>query len=159
MTRLSGKHRFNAMDLLIILLCIGALIALILQGNLARTLGLEDAGSPTTYRLSLQNVSTENAALFRAGEKLTHPETGELLGVVRDVKRENTVRYNLSESGNLQKVSDTSAFTLTLTVDGTGKDTERGFLLNGSIFASPGDVLTVTPDESTPFEATVLPLG
>lgn len=151
------KHRFNSVDFLIIMLCLCGILTLVLRSNLSRAIGLEDIGSPTEYTLLVPSLDSEKAALFHAGEVLTHPDTGEVLGTVRTVRRENAVLYTLGEDRLVRAAIDTSSFHLTLTVQGNGKDTERGFLLNGSYYAAPGDSLTICPEGESEFTATVLP--
>lgn len=151
------KRRFNTVDFLLIMICLAAVLALVLQGNLARTIGLEDVGSPTEYTLLIPSLSSDEVLLFRAGNSLTHFATGELLGTVSAVRRENAPLYKLVADGQVQKFSDSSLFDLTLTISGTGKDSERGFLLNGTIYAAAGDLLPITPDGTSKFNAMVIP--
>lgn len=153
----TGKHRFNSVDFLLLMLCLGAVLTLVFRGNLARRIGLEDIGEEAEYTILLTSLEPERAALFHAGEVLTHPDTGEVLGEVRTVKRENAVVYTIDSEGQVQSASDSALYNLTLIVSGHGKQTERGFLLNGSFYASPGDLLPLSPDGTTRFAATVLP--
>ena len=152
-----NKRRFNSMDFLLVMVLVAAVLSLILQGNLARSIGLEDVGEPCECTLLLTSLDSESAALFRAGEPLTHPDTGEVLGTIRTVRRENAVLYTLDEQGRVRQVSDTASFNLTVILSATGKTGEHGFLLNGAINASPGDTLPITPNEETEFSALVLP--
>ncbi len=142
----STNRRFNCIDLFLLLLCLAAVLSLILQGNLARKLGLEDPGRETKYTLLLRGLSPEDVALFAEEQKLFHPKTGEELGTVLSALPETA-----AENPALRN--------LTLTVSGRGTQGARGFLLIGSIHASPGDTLSVTPGSKTDsqFEAVVLP--
>ncbi|MBQ2253049.1 MAG: hypothetical protein II328_03595, partial [Clostridia bacterium] len=102
-----NKRRFNSMDFLLVMILAAAVLSLILQGNLARSIGLEDVGEPCECTLLLTSLDADAAALFRAGEPLTHPDTGEVLGTIRTVRRENAVLYTLDEQGRVRQVSDT----------------------------------------------------
>ena len=140
------KRRFNCIDLLLLFLCLAAVLSLILQGNLARKLSLEDPGRETKYTLLLRNLSPEDVPLFAEGQTLIHPKTGEELGTILSAAPEAA-----AENSALRN--------LTLTVSGYGTESERGFMLIGSIHASPGDTFSVTPEANTAslFEAMVLP--
>ncbi len=153
----TAKRRFNSVDFLLIMLCLAAVLSLVLQGNLARSLGLEDVGDETEYTLFIPSLNPVSAALFHTGEKITHPDTGEVLGTVRSLRLKNAVSYSLDKNGRVQSTSSADTFDLTLTISGTGKESEKGFLLNGSLHASAGDKLPISPDSVTVFEATVLP--
>lgn len=140
------KRRFNCVDFFVLFLALGAVLALILQGNLARRIGLEDPGYKAEYTLYLKHLTEEDAALFAEGKKLSDPKTGEELGTILSAA-------TAPDADNPPLVN------LTITVLARGTNTERGFLLFGSIHASPGDRLAVCPEGESArrMEGTVLP--
>lgn len=152
------KRRLNLADLLVIILILASVCTLLVRGNVARSLGLEDAGEPCVYTLLLEGVENDVIPLLPAGEVLKNPDTGEVLGTVRSVMRRNTVVYQLSERGNVVTGADPTRSDLTLIVEGRGKQTESGFLLNGSVYASAGDSVRIFFSSQT-FTATVLSAG
>ncbi len=149
------KRKFNLIDLLLLALIVAGALALIFRGNLARQIGLEHSGEKAEFLLSLPALDVSDANLFREGETLTDPATGETLGVIRSVRAENALVYSLNEHKEVVRAFDPAKKDLTLVLDGTGVKTEKGFLLNASVFASPGDQLRVLCSGEV-FAATVL---
>ncbi|MBR6529923.1 MAG: DUF4330 family protein [Clostridia bacterium] len=152
----TSSRRFNSVDFFVIMLAIAAVLSLILQGNLARSIALEDVGEACEYTLLLSAQKADQITLIRAGDELVHAETGEVLGKVRTVRRENTVRYAIDEQGGVAPYADADFFDLTLTVSTTGKMRENGFFLNGTIPATAGDTLPLATQGDTVLTALVL---
>ena len=150
------RHRFNSIDFLVLVLLIAAAATLVLRGDLARSIGLVDAGESAECVLCLSSTDPETAVLFRAGEKLIHPETGEVLGTIRAAVRENARVYSLTGDGSAESGFDPTKFDLTITLDTTARQTERGFLIGGTRYATPGDTLDFVLGDSRPFSALVL---
>ena len=73
------KRKFNLIDLLLLALIVAGALALIFRGNLARQIGLEHSGEKAEFLLSLPALDVSDANLFREGETLTDPATGEIL--------------------------------------------------------------------------------
>lgn len=149
------KRRFNLIDFLLLALLFAGILALVLRGNLARQIGLEHAGEKAEVTLSLSALDTSDASLFSEKTPLIDPATGEHLGVIKAVRKENALVYSLNEQKQLVRAFDTSKKDLTIVLDATGAKTEKGFLLNASVFATPGDQIRVLCGGEV-FTATVL---
>lgn len=150
------RRRFNALDFLVLFLILATLLTLVMRGELARRLGLEDVGTDTAYTLFVSAVERDEAALFVAGQTIIDPATGDVLGTIRSAAKENSVVYTVSDRGVVQAAYDRTHFDITLVIDGKAKSTDRGLLLNGVLFATPGDVLEIYLSD-TRVNATVLP--
>ena len=155
MSQTEKKRKFNLIDLLLLVLVIAAVLALVLRGNLARQIGLEHKGETAEVTLSLSALETSEANLFKEKNTLSDPATGEVFGVIKSVRAENALVYTLNDRGELVRAFDTAKKDLTVVLEATGTQTEKGFLLNASTYASPGDTIRVLC-EGEVFTATAL---
>lgn len=152
----SNKGRFNAFDLIIILLVVLCIAAIVFRGLFVKKVSYTDTLEVSYKIASISNITATN--IFNKtseNDRIYLASNNADIGYIKTItKTQDTINVE-NGKGGLESVINPTKFNLEGTCVFLGKQTNTGFLINGEIETKVNDVLYVYTPVAV-FELTIV---
>lgn len=140
-----ASFRFNALDVLILLLIAAAIAAFFLRGYV-KALFTEEGTSVVTYTFLVTDVEPETAGSLQAGRAL-YSADGTPMGEVLTCTSDAATDERILPSGEIVRVRN-GLEVLSGTVTAIGYEAEAFVCLNGGVMLVPGETVYVSTGDA-----------
>lgn len=149
------KIKFNAIDFLILLFIIAAILAVAFRSGLKDSLVAIRSNETIVYTLRINNLQKESFDMLEIEDKLFAQSDDKLLGKIVGKTSRPAETYISLDSGEIVKTYIPERLDIFLTVECTGRVTEEGCMLGGNYFVAAGKRISAYTDTvSFSFEVT-----
>jgi len=133
------KHRFNIIDLPLIILIAAALISLLLRNGLTSSIGIGQEIKKVEYEFLLENVREESCDQFSVEKELFLQSTNSSIGTIKLLyAKEPRTEYISLADGTLTTTVIPGRYDLKGVIAAEAKKTNEGYFLEDNTFLSAG---------------------
>lgn len=145
------KIRFNAIDVLIILVILAAVFAIAFRSGLKDSLVAIRSNETIVYTVKIRNLQEQSLALFEEGDELYNQNDDKYLGKVSKVIGSRKAEtYIALDNGDIQKsYYPDGRIDIFLELECTGRVTDEGCMLGGNYFVASGKYVSAYTDDLT----------
>lgn len=149
------KIKFNAIDFLILLFVIAAIVAVAFRSGLKDSLVAIRSNETIVYTLRINNLQAESFDMLELEDKLFSQKDDKPLGKIVGKSSRPAETYISLDTGKIVKTYIPERLDIFLTVECTGRVTEEGCMLGGNYFVASGKRISAYTDTvSFSFEVT-----
>ncbi len=141
------KVRFNAIDFLILLIVLAAVLAIALRSGLKESIVAIRSNETIVYSLRINNVQKESFDIIRLDDEIRAQSDDKLLGKIVEKSFRPAETYIALDSGEIKKTYIPDRIDVFLTVECTGRVTEEGCMLGGNYFIASGKYISAYTDK------------
>lgn len=131
----------NLLDLMILLFIVALAAVLMLRSNLRDTLGGTSEDINIAYTVRIEPVRVMSLTAVKKGDPLFDEETGVQIGTVTRVEGSPYMREVTLADGSIVASPDPEYYTVIISAEGSGKNSEYGPMINGSRICTPGGTI------------------
>ncbi|MDD4772454.1 MAG: DUF4330 family protein [Eubacteriales bacterium] len=137
------RHRFNIVDLLIILALATVAISVAFRYNLAEKIGVTSEDDTVIISFLVQDIKETSADALVLGDMFYWELNGILIGELISKKPSFAEAFVENDEGILVKLYNENNYDVRGEIKAKGKIKDEGFMLGGRQFLAPGKVLYV----------------
>lgn len=139
-----NRKRFNVIDLLIVLLVLGAIAALIIRSNIYESLVFDNQRDKVEISFVASGISPEIANAVSDGEEYYIDKTDLSIGRLKSHQISDAKIIYSNDLGNPVVGSDKTKRDIYGVLDAGGVMSDEGFMLDGLNFICAGKSLTIS---------------
>ncbi|MBE6701010.1 MAG: DUF4330 domain-containing protein [Ruminococcaceae bacterium] len=136
------KLKFNAVDLLILLVIVGAVIAVAYRGGLKDSLMALRSNDTIVYTVRINNLQESSFNLINIDDKLFADKDDKALGSIVQKEQRPAEKYVTLDTGEIVKTYMPGRIDVFLTVECKGRVTDEGCMLGGNYFIAAGKYIS-----------------
>lgn len=141
------KIKFNAIDFLIVLVILAAVLTIVLRSGLKNSVVAVNAKEAIEYTVRINNVQKASFDILEIGDELYNQNDEKLLGKIVGKDQRPAETYIALDSGAIAKTYIPDRIDIFLTVECPGKITDEGCMLRGSYFIAAGKYISAYTDK------------
>ena len=136
------KLRFNIIDLLILIVILGAIATVVVRLDITDKIVQSTAEDSAKVTLLITSVDPTAVAAVAEGDEIVWEQENCYFGKIVSKEVSNAVVYNTVEDGSYVKTVNPERYDILITVDTEGVFTKEGYQLGGRSYLAAGKTVT-----------------
>lgn len=132
------KIKFNAIDFLILIIVIAAIVSIAFRSGLSNQLLAISSKETIVYTVRIDDIQKESFDLIDIEDKLYSQKDDKYLGTIVEKDSRPAEEYVTLDTGEVVKTYYPNRIDVFLTVECVGRVTEEGCMLGGTYFVASG---------------------
>lgn len=143
------KIKFNAIDFIILIVVIAAVLAIALRSGLKDSLVAMRSNETIVYTIKINNLQKESFEMLEIEDKLFSQKDDRYLGTIVGKNSRPAETYIILNNGEIVKTYIPDRLDIFLTIECVGRETDEGCMLGGSYFVASGKYIAGYTDTVT----------
>lgn len=140
------KIKFNAIDFLILIIVIAAIVSIAFRSGLSNQLAAISSKETIVYTVRIDDIQKESFDLIDIEDKLYSQKDDKYLGTIVEKDSRPAEEYVTLDTGEVVKTYYPNRIDVFLTVECVGRVTEEGCMLGGMYFVAAGKEIQACTD-------------
>ena len=136
------KIKFNAIDFLILLVIIAAIVSVVFRSSLKDEIASIRSNETIEYTIRITNVQKQSYDIIDLDDKLYASSDDKFLGTVVEKSSRPAETYIALVNGDIKKTYIPDRIDITLTLECPGRVTEEGCMIDGNYFIASGSYIS-----------------
>lgn len=143
------RARFNIIDVLILVIVAILIVSTVLRNRASDTLPEPTALTSVEIKILIEDFSEELVNGIVLGRTVYFENSGDSLGTMKSADFQKTKLLYLADDGATVTAESNRTYDVRCVISAEGILSSKGFLLDGTTYLAPGQVLTLKTTELT----------